>query len=251
MATLTTIILTRNEEENIRECIASVSFADEILVVDDMSTDETPVIAEAVGARLIQRPMNGDFGGQRNFAITEAKGDWILFLDADERISPELATEIQAVMKKEPAAYKLERHSVFHNNKATHGVLRPDTVLRLMPKDGAKVDGYVHEAFISSYPEKQLKGPLYHYTYDNWHQYFNKFNSYTSLSAEKYHDKGKKCSFVKDIMLRPIWAFIKMYIISGGFLDGKMGYILSVNHYFYTMTKYVKLYYLNKDKGKL
>lgn len=92
---------------------------------------------------------------------------------------------------------------------------------------------------------------LNHYTYDNWDQYFRKFNQYTSLLAIQYQERNKKVSFVKDIIFRPLWAFIKMYILQGGFKDGKMGYILSVNHYFYTMTKYVKLYYLYKSGGKL
>lgn len=252
MASLSVIILTKNEEHNIGDCIQSVAFADDILVVDDNSSDMTKSIAESLGARVIQHAMNGDFGGQRNFAISQANGDWILFLDADERISKGLAQEIQRAMGQvEKYAYWIVRENRFHHNKATHGVLRPDWVLRLMPRDGASVEGYVHEAIQSAYETKRLYEPMYHYTYDNWHQYFNKFNNYTSLSAEKYRDKGKSCSFVKDILFRPLWAFIKVYLLQGGILDGKMGYVLSINHYFYTMTKYVKLYYLNKDKGKL
>mgnify|MGYP004485412889 CR=1 FL=1 len=252
MSTVSVIILTHNEEENIVDCIQSVSFADQVLVIDDFSTDTTLEKAQQLGAKVIQHPMNGDFGGQRNFAIAQADTDWILFLDADERISPQLGREIKAVIEDvDRYAYWIVRENRFHFNKATHGVLRPDWVLRLIPRDGASVEGYVHEAIRSTYPSKRLSGPMYHYTYDNWNQYFNKFNNYTTLSAEKYRDKGKSCSFVKDIILRPMWAFIKMYILEKGFLDGKIGFILSVNHYFYTMTKYVKLYYLNKSNGKL
>lgn len=252
MACLSVIILTKNEEHNIGDCIQSVSFADDIVVVDDYSSDATKTLAESMGARVIQHAMNGDFGGQRNFAIGQAIGDWILFLDADERISKKLAQEIQTVMNlEEKYSYWIVRENRFHYNKATHGVLRPDWVLRLMPRDGAHVEGYVHEAIQSSYETKRLHEPMYHYTYDNWHQYFNKFNNYTTLSAGKYQEWGKTCSFIKDIVFRPLWAFIKVYLLQGGILDGKMGYILSVNHYFYTMIKYVKLYYLSKDKGKL
>jgi hypothetical protein len=96
-----------------------------------------------------------------------------------------------------------------------------------------------------------MKKFMYHYTYDNWQQYFNKFNNYTTLAAAKYKEQGKKCYFFRDIILRPFWAFIKVYFLQGGFLDGKLGWILSVNHYFYTMSKYVKLYYLYKSNGKL
>ena len=129
--------------------------------------------------------------------------------------------------------------------------MRPDKVLRLMPKEGATVEGFVHETFVSPFSQDTLKGKLFHYTYDNWTQYFNKFNKYTSAAAEKYHEQGKSCSFWKDIILRPQWAFFKIYILQKGFLDGKIGFILSLYHYMYTVTKYVKLYYLNKSNGRL
>lgn len=252
MATVTTIILTRNEEGNIRDCINTVQFSNEILVVDDGSTDQTKEIARSMGARVVEHAMNGDWGAQQTFAIREAQSKWILFLDADERISEPLAKEIQKIVKEDkPMAYWIQRHNQFHHNHATHGVLRPDWVLRLMPAEGSYVEGYVHPTIIAPYEEGRLQGPMYHYTYDNWHQYFNKLNNYTTLSAEKYRDQGKSCSFFKDIVLRPLWAFIKMYFLQGGILDGKMGYVLSVNHYFYTMTKYVKLYHLYKSNGKL
>ncbi len=251
MATVSVIILARNEEHNIHDCIESVQFADEVLVIDDFSTDNTVKIAEEMGARVVQHAMNGDWAYQRRFAISQAHCEWILFIDSDERVSPELAKSIHEAINGEPKAYWLPRYNLFHYNKATHGVLRPDKVLRLMPREGATVEGAVHEAFISPYKQDTLKGKLYHYTYDNWHQYFNKFNNYTKLAAEKYRDNGKSCSFIKDIILRPTWAFIKVYFLDRGFLDGKLGFILSVNHYFYTMTKYVRLYYLLKSNGKL
>lgn len=252
MATVTVIILAKNEEQNIKDCIETVSFADEVLVIDDFSTDKTREIAMSMGARVVQHAMNGDWGGQQTFGIQEATSKWILFLDADERISPELGVEIvKAVQKDEKKAYWMQRRNKFYYNEATHGVLRPDYVLRLMPAEGSYVEGYVHPAIITPYEEAKLQGPMYHYTYDNWQQYFNKFNNYTTLAAEKYKDAGKSCYFFKDIIIRPAWAFFKVYILDRGFLDGKLGFILSVNHYFYTMTKYVKLYYLLKFNGKL
>ena len=175
-----------------------------------------------------------------------------IFLDADERVTKSLASAIcDAVIKDEKNAYWIERKNKFHYNNAEHGVLRPDWVCRLMPAEGSHVEGYVHPAIVTPYPNKKLNGFMYHYTYDNWDQYFGKFNNYTKLAAEKYKKQSKKCSFFKDIVLRPMWAFIKVYLLQGGFLDGKIGWILSVNHYFYTMNKYVKLYYLYKSNGKL
>ncbi len=252
MSKLTVIILAKNEEQNIVDCINSAKFADEVLIIDDFSTDKTVQIAESMGVRVVQHALNGDWGGQQTFAIHEARHEWIFFLDADERITSDLQASIQeAVAKNEQKSYWVQRFNQFYHNRATHGVLRPDWVLRLMPAEGSYVDGYVHPAIITPYVEDRLTGKMLHYTYDNWPQYFNKFNNYTTLAAEKYKKSNKKVSFVKDIIFRPLWAFIKMYMLQGGFKDGKMGYILSVNHYFYTMTKYVKLYYLYKSGGKL
>ena len=252
MINLSVLILANNEEQNIEDCIKSVSFASDILVIDDFSDDKTKEIAEKLGARVIQRAMKGDWGGQQTFAIQEAKEEWILFLDADERISEPLGKEIEdTIGKNKKVAYWIQRANKFRYNHATHGVLRPDFVCRLMPAKDVRVEGYVHQAIIHNYPNEKLHNLMYHYTYDNWNQYFGKFNNYTKLAVEKYKDAGKKVNFFTDIVLRPIWAFIKVYFIEGGFLDGKMGWILSVNHYFYTMTKYVKLYYLYKSNGKL
>ena len=252
MNTVSVLILTRNEEKHIRECIEScLPFADEIIVIDDGSTDQTVTIAENLGAKVIKHAMNGNWGAQQTFAISQATCHWIFFIDADERCSQELCEEIKQVIEGKDLAYLIQRHNRFYHNKATHGVLRPDYVCRLMPAKGSYVEGLVHPTIVTPYEKGRLKAHMYHYTYDNWQQYLNKFNQYTTLAAEKYKDTNKSVSFVKDIFLRPMWAFVKMYILHGGFLDGKLGWILSVNHYFYTMMKYVKLYHLYKSNGKL
>lgn len=252
MGKISALILAKNEERNIEECIKTVLFCDEVLVIDDFSTDKTKEIAESLGARVMQRSMAGDWGGQQTFAIQNAKYEWALFVDADERISESLAEEIKAVVNNgEQNAYWIRRANKFHFNEATHGILRPDYVNRLFPAKNSYVEGYVHPEIKAPYPNKKLKHVMYHYTYDNWDQYFGKFNNYTRLAAEKYKKNGKSCSFFRDIVLRPLWAFFKIYILNLGFLDGKLGFIFSVNHYFYTMTKYVRLYYLYKSNGKL
>jgi glycosyltransferase involved in cell wall biosynthesis len=196
--------------------------------------------------------MNGDWGGQQTFAIQSATHPWVLFVDADERISEALAEEIKEVVARgEQKAYWIRRENRFHFNKATHGILHPDYVNRLFPAKGSYVEGYVHPKIVAPYPDKRLKHPMYHYTYDNWEQYLGKLNNYTTLAAKKYKKENKRCNFFLDIVLRPLWAFIKAYILELGFLDGRIGWILSVNHYFYTLNKYVKLYYLYKSDGKL
>lgn len=253
MSTVSVLILTRNEEKHIRDCIEScLPVADEVIVIDDGSTDQTVAIAEELGSKVVQHALNRDWAQQRMFAISQATCDWILFVDADERISSELAQEIRHVIDiGVKQSFTIQRENVFHHNRATHGVLRPDRVLRLMPRDGVTVTGAVHETIASIYPTEPSKGVMYHYTFDSWEQYFNKLNSYTTVAAENYRKSNKPVSFVKDILFRPFWAFLKMYLLQGGFLDGKMGWILSVNHYVYTMMKYVKLYHLYKSNGKL
>ena len=252
MEKITALILAKNEERNIEDCIKTVQFCDEVLVIDDFSTDRTKELAEGLGARVIQRSMNGDWGGQQTFAIQSAAHPWVLFVDADERISEALAEEIkETVARGEQNAYWIRRENRFHFNKATHGILHPDYVNRLFPAKGSYVEGYVHPKIVAPYPDKKLKHPMYHYTYDNWEQYLGKLNNYTTLAAKKYKKENKRCNFFLDIVLRPLWAFIKAYILELGFLDGRIGWILSVNHYFYTLNKYVKLYYLYKSDGKL
>lgn len=254
MTRLSVLILARNEEHNIVDCIHSVLFADEILVIDDFSTDNTKSLAESCGdkVRVLQRSIDNDWSAQRNFALDQASGEWVLFLDADERVSTELAQEIGEIVQS-PAntAYSFPLQNHFHHNRAVHGVFHTTYFCRLFPRKGTKYEGVVHEKVIHAYPHKKLKGLVTHCTYEDWDEYFLKFNRYTLISAEKYRSQGKKVSFFKDIVLRPIWAFIKVYLIHRGFLDGKLGWIFSVNHYFYTMTKYVRLYYLYKSNGKL
>lgn len=252
MVPVSVLILAKNEEKNIVDCINNVKFATDILVIDDFSTDTTKQLAESLGARVITHGMNGDWGQQQTFAIHQAQEKWVLFLDADERITPALAEEIgKAVALDEPIAYWIQRENKFKYEKAVHGTLRPDYVDRLFPAKDSYVEGFVHPRIVTPYENKKLQNVMYHFTYDNWDQYFGKFNNYTKLAAEKYKSEGKSCYFFRDIVLRPMWAFFKIYILNLGFLDGRIGFIFSVNHYFYTMTKYVRLYYLYKSEGKL
>ena len=252
MVPVSVLILARNEEKNIGDCIKSCSFADDILIIDDGSTDNTIKIAEELGARVIHRNMNGDWGAQQTFAIHNAKYPWIFFIDADERCTPELGDEIAAaVAKNDQIAYWIKRKNKFKNNVATHGSLRPDYVCRLMPAEGSYVEGEVHPQIVTPYKNAKMKYHMFHFTYDNWEQHMNKINKYTTLASEKYKNQGKKMNFFLDVFLRPLWGFFKEYIIDLGILDGKIGWAFAVSHYYYTTMKYVKLYYLYKDNGKL
>lgn len=163
MAQISALILAKNEERNIEACIKTLQFADDILVIDDFSTDRTKEIAERLGARVIQRGMNGDWGGQQTFAIQQAKCEWVLFVDADERISEPLAREICSVVAKgDKKAYWIQRENKFYHHHATHGVLRPDYVNRLFPAERSYVEGYVHPKIVTPYPNEKLHGIMYH-----------------------------------------------------------------------------------------
>lgn len=252
MIPLTVVILSNNEAENISNCINSAAFANEIIVIDSGSKDKTVDIATSLGAKVIQRPLNNDFSQQRNFGISVSSNEWIFMLDCDERITDELANEIKKLVKMNAdATYTVSRENNFAQGKALHGVLRPDNVERLFKKTGSYYDGIIHERLHSPYPKAKLNSKLIHFPYKSWETHLYKMNKYTTMLAQKYHDKGKKCHFFSDILFKPIWAFFKVYIINLGFLDGKLGLIFSLTHYFYTLEKYIKLDSLNKYKGKI
>lgn len=253
MLDLTAIILAKNEERNIGPCIKSVQFADEILVIDDGSTDRTVEIAKSLGARVIEHALNGDWGQQETFAIGQARHNWILRIDADERVTPKLQQYIEkAVQADEKIAYRNVRLNYFWGQPLLHGGWFHDYGVHLVPKEGTHVEGRVHQAVVHPYPEKKWprEAHLIHYPYKSWEHYMNKFNTYTTLAAQKYKDTGRTPHF-RDIILHPIMAFIKMYILQGGWKDGKLGFILACSHYFYTMEKYVKFYYLDKENSRL
>lgn len=246
---LAVLILTYNEEKNIEECVGSVSFADEIILIDSGSMDQTCQIAEKLGAKFVYHLMNEGFAGQRNFALQQTLADWVLYLDADERITPELALEIKEIVEKdEQYAYEILRRNVVFGQAVSYGGHSPDLSLRLYPRSAISWQGMVHEQANVTLPLRQTKHAMLHYTYTSWDRYFFKFNQYTTMMAEQMGKRGKKARII-DIILRPWFAFLKFYVFKSGWRDGKIGFILAAFHAFYTMAKYVKLYYLPKERN--
>ena len=243
---LSVIILAKNEAKNIHDAIASALFADEVLVIDDFSTDATAELATKLGAKVYQHAMAGNWGAQQTYAISVATTDWIFFLDADERIPEALQQEIKAAVGNNKAkyAYLVPRLNHAMGEPLYHGGWYPDYGFHLMPRADFRVEGFVHPQFIHPYQSRKLKNHLIHYTYSSWEQYLTKLNNYTRLAAEKNYGKGKRTVFIRDIVLRPCFAFIKMYLLQAGWRDGRIGFILASFHFCYTMAKYVKLYAL-------
>jgi len=252
MSNLTVIILTKNEAKNIREAVKNAQQCTaEILVIDSGSTDETAAIAKLSGARVVQRAWNNDFAAQRNFALQQATTEWVLYLDADERLNSDLAAQIKKVAaQNEQKQYLLLRKAVVFGQECNYGDMKPDYVPRLFPRKKVVWQGKVHELALCALPKETLTGFVKHYTYNDWNKYWEKFNCYTTLNAQKYYEQHKKAYFVRDLVFRPLWAFLRAYVIKLGFLDGKTGFIFSVNHGMSVMVKYTKLYYLQKGNNQ-
>ncbi|MCR5757025.1 MAG: glycosyltransferase family 2 protein [Selenomonas sp.] len=248
MPKLAVIILTKNEEENIGEAIESAAFAEEVLVIDSGSTDRTQEIAEKHGAKFIVHPMGDEgFAGQRNFALLHTDADWVFYLDADERITSAAARDIYHAIHSTPvAAYRIKRINIVFGQPMKYGEHAPDWCVRLFPRESVQWEGVVHETPQTQLPIKAIAHFLHHYTYSDWEKYFEKFNQYTSLMAKRMLKKGKRASF-GDILVHPFFAFVRFYFLRLGFMDGKQGLIFALNHYFYTMIKYVKLYYAQRE----
>lgn len=247
---LSAVVLTRNSERTLRACLASLTFADEILVIDDGSTDATVAIAEELGASVIPHAMAGDFSAQRRFGIQQCRGQWVLFIDSDEVVSDGLRDAIQrAVLEQRLFSYSFTRINRFPHYRIKHGSMRSDTVTRLFPKEGLTSEGRVHEKILSPYPTKRLEGTLLHYPYRDWSATIRKLDQYTSFLAQQQFEKGKKTGFIAGTLIKPTWAFLKVYFINRGFLDGKMGLMFAIHHAYYTFMKYAKYHLIVHSEG--
>lgn len=251
MPTLSVVVITRNEEANLARCLKSIAFADEIIVVDSHSTDRTPEVAAEFGARFFKIDWTG-FGAAKQSGVDRAKGDWILSLDADEELTPELAGAIRRVVASDGPSdgYYLGRITRFMGRWIEHSGWYPEFVLRLFKKDRGRLDGaVVHEKIILDGSSGRLDGDLKHYSYDNLGQYFEKFNRYTSLSAEQMHRRGREAGLY-DITMRPLASFFKHYAVGQGFLDGLEGLVLSLLSAAAVLVKYAKLIEMNRARDR-
>lgn len=248
MAKLSVIIITRNEAANIRACIESVAWADEIIVVDSGSTDDTVDICRELGASVHEHDWPG-FGRQKNRALSYATHDWVFSIDADERVTPELRIAIEAVVNDETntySAYRISRLSSYCGRFMHHSGWYPDHIVRLFKRNAAKFsDDLVHERLLVEEATGMLDGELLHYSYENLEQVLYKVNQYSSAAAQVLQQRGRQASLTGAV-LRGIWSFIRTYFFRAGFLDGREGFMLAVSNAEGTYYRYLKLMLLNK-----
>ncbi|HEV8644076.1 MAG TPA: glycosyltransferase family 2 protein [Burkholderiales bacterium] len=241
-------IITKNEEVSISRCIESVRWADEVVVVDSGSTDRTTEICRELGAKVM---VTGDwpgFGPQKNRALAQATGDWVLSLDADEWVTADLRDEILNVISNPDGAtaFRAPRLSSFCGRFMRHSGWRPDYVTRLFRRGAAGFsDDVVHERVIVEGKTGTLREPIMHETFVDLDELLQKMNRYSSLAAQEMRHGGKKAGLAGAV-LRGLWAFIRTYFLRGGYRDGREGFMLAVATAEGTYYRYAKLMLLEK-----
>ena len=245
MPSLSVTVITKNEAHNIEACLRSVAFADEVIVLDSGSTDPTVELAVSMGAKVSERIDWEGFGIQKNRALALATSDWVLSIDADERVSPELQDEIRTVMK-DPQfdAYSFPRLSSYCGQYMLHSGWHPDLVIRLFRRAEARFsDDTIHEKLIVRSRAGQLRCRLLHESFPDFETVLDKIDRYSTAGARSLLSKGQSSSFPKALG-HGLWAFVRTYFLQMGFLDGWMGLALAISNAEGTYYRYLKLWLL-------
>lgn len=250
MEKITAIITTYNEAHNIEDVLKSVDFADEIMVVDSFSTDNTVELAKRYTDFIIQREYEYS-ASQKNWAIPQATHEWIILVDADERVTPELKEEIQVILNNLPddetVGYWIRRRNHFMGRRVHYSGWRNDKVIRLFRKSKCLYeDKHVHEEIIADGNVGFLKSKLFHNTYITMDRHIEKLNRYAWLQTYDYN-KNTGVLNPYHFVIKPIWSFFKHYFIQSGFRDGMVGLVISSLHSYAVFMRYVKLWMLRKD----
>jgi len=248
MKKISILIIAHNEERIIARAIRSVEFADEVILVDNGSIDNTVEIARKLGAKVISLNVNKSYSEAKKIGLSHCENEWILWLDSDEQITAELAGEIVDAVNnpKECNAFRLPRKSFFIRKWIRHCGWYPDYVLRLFKRENAEFsDDLVHESVKIKGRSGVLKSNILHYTAPSLNVFLEKQIRYAFLAGEQISRKGKRVSLTQ-IVIHSFWAFVKMYIIKFGFLDGLEGFIISSINAFYVLIKYANAFYLQR-----
>ncbi len=240
---LSLVIITRDAAHELADCLASAPFAAETIVVDSGSRDDTAALAARSGARVIERAFEG-FGAQKNFAVGEATNDWVLCLDADERVTPDLAAAIRALFASgtpPAAAYAVARRNRFLGRWLAHGEGYPDWNVRLFDRRRARWSAdEVHEKVVADGPVARLRGDLLHASAESIDAYIAKQNRYTTVQAAAMHARGDRAGAMQ-LVLSPAARFLRFYVLRLGFLDGSAGFAHIAIGAFASFLKYAKL----------
>ena len=253
MPTLSVILITHNEEANLADCLASLEgIAQQIVVVDTNSSDRTLDIAKSYGAVIAQPQDWPGFGPQKNRALDLATGEWVLSLDADERLTPALKSEIVTAIHHSAHVdcFAIPRLSWYCGRFIRHSGWNPDYVDRLFKRGSARFsDDLVHERLITSGQVAKLENPMLHYSFMNYSQVLQKIDRYSTASAEQAFAKGKTSTPLKAV-LHGAWSFFRTYFLRAGFLDGPQGFTLAMSNAQGTYYRYVKLWHLIREASK-
>ncbi|CAN7454007.1 glycosyltransferase family 2 protein [Trinickia sp. LjRoot230] len=227
-ATLGVAIIALNSETRLAQCLDALAFADDIVVIDGGSTDSTVAIAQAHGARVIVEPQWPGFGPQKNRAVDALATDWVLSIDTDEIVTPELAGSIrEAIRAPQADVYALDRLSNFCGDWIRHSGWYPDWVPRLFKRGTTRFsDDLVHERLVFEGPAARLKGQLLHYSYEDFETLLRKLDAYSSAGARQRLAAGQKGGLGR-ALARGVWAFFRTYLLRRGFLDGRAGFIIA------------------------
>ena len=249
MLKISATVITFNEEHNIRRCLESIRWVDEIVVIDSHSTDRTIEICKEFTDKVIQRDWPGHID-QKNYAVDSATHDWILSLDADEEVSPELLQELKAIAQNGPTVdgYAMPRKVHYLNRWIRYGGWYPDHKVRLFNRQKARWGGInPHDRIIMDSKPIYLTGDLYHYSFRDVSAHIRQINSFTSIGAEELMARDIKPSWFR-LMLHPLAKFFKSYILKAGFLEGRAGFYIAISGSFYVYLKYVKHWELWMNK---
>ena len=250
MPKISAVIITKNEEKNLGRCLDSLkNVVDEILIVDSFSEDRTRNISEEAGAKFLEKEWMG-YSATKNWANEQAKYPYILSLDADEALSPELHSAIQKAKPSLNGIYAFNRLTNYCGKWIRHSGWYPDTKVRLFPKDAAHWEGaFVHEILKTdpNQPLNHLRGDLFHYSYYTLSEHIARANTYSDLAAQQILEKEKGGLLFK-CLLNPYFRFWKHYLLKGGFRDGFYGFVISAISAFEVFLKYSKAHSLRKEK---
>lgn len=245
---ISAVIIAKNEEENLKRSLPKLSWCDDIIVVDDYSTDNTSAVATSFGCKVFQRHFDG-YGTQKQFAVSKAKHLWILNIDADEVLSDELVREIQnlAPSERKYSGYTIPIRHVFMNKVFMHGKESKYPHLRLFNREHGNFDSaVVHEKVVLQGQVGKLRSVILHYSYKDLDHYFRKFNTYTTNGAKKLKEQGRSRNLFFCWLSFPAY-FIKHYFFYGNILNGSAGFVWSYLNAWYHTAKYLKLYEMNNQ----